>query len=53
MPKKVITWSLIALVVFFVAFNPGSAMSFVKSLGETAVDIFLGVADFFSSLVNW
>jgi hypothetical protein len=52
MLKKVLTWGGIAFLVFFVAFKPGSAAEVVKTLGSTAVDIFQGVGDFFSSLVS-
>jgi len=53
MLKKVITWGGISFIVFFVAFRPSAAGDVVALLGDTAVDIFRGVGDFFSSLVNW
>jgi len=52
MLKKILVWGGIAFVVFFVAFRPGAAADVVKTLGNTAVDIFQGVGDFFSSLVS-
>jgi hypothetical protein len=52
MVKKILTWVVIAFVVFFVAFRPGAAADVVKTLGNTTVDIFHGLGDFFSSLVS-
>ena len=52
MLKKILTWGAIAFLVFFVAFRPGAAADVVKTLGNTCVDIFNGVGDFFSSLVS-
>jgi len=52
MLKKILVWGGVAFVVFFVAFRPGAAADVVKTLGSTAVDIFQGVGDFFSSLVS-
>jgi hypothetical protein len=52
MGKKILTWAGIAFVIFFVAFRPGAAADVVKTLGNTAIDIFHGLGDFFSSLVS-
>lgn len=50
--KKVIIWGGIAFIVFFAAFRPDAAGEAVRFLGNTAVDIFQGVGDFFGSLVD-
>ena len=52
MLKKWVVWGGIAFIVFFVAFRPGAAADVVKTLGQTAVDIFTAVGQFFASLVN-
>jgi hypothetical protein len=51
MLKKVLTWGLVAFLVFFIAYRPASAANVVKSLGSGLVDIATGVGDFFSNLV--
>jgi hypothetical protein len=52
MLKKILTWSAIAFVVFFIAFRPGVAADAIGALGETASDIFEGVGKFFGGLVS-
>lgn len=52
MLKKVIVWGGIAFLVFFVAFRPGAAADAVGMLGQTAIDIFTAVGEFFASLVD-
>lgn len=52
MLKKWLVWGGIAFLVFFVAFRPGVAADVIRMLGQTAVDIFEGVGDFFRSLVD-
>lgn len=52
MLKKVLVWAAIAFLVFFVAFRPGVAADAVAAIGQTAIDIFTAVGDFFSSLVS-
>jgi hypothetical protein len=51
MVKKILTWAVVAFLVFFVAFRPDAAASVVKSLGGAMMDIAQGMGDFFSSLV--
>ncbi len=51
MVKKVLTWSLIAFLIFFVAYRPQNAAQVFKSLGGGVVDIAQGFGDFFSNLV--
>jgi hypothetical protein len=51
MVKKVLTWSLVAFLIFFIAYRPESAAAVFKSLGSSLVDIATGVGSFFSSLV--
>lgn len=50
--KKVVTWSLIAFVLFFVAFRPGMAADVVQTLGSVAADILTGVGKFFEGVAN-
>jgi hypothetical protein len=51
MVKKVLTWSLIAFLIFFVAYRPANAAAVFRSLGGGVVDIAQGFGDFFSNLV--
>ena len=51
MVKKVLTWCVVAFLVFFVAYRPENAAAVFKSLGSGVVDIAQGFGDFFSSLV--
>ncbi|GAA5193016.1 hypothetical protein GCM10023322_53870 [Rugosimonospora acidiphila] len=51
MVKKVLTWGLVAFLIFFVAYRPESAAAVFQSLGSTLVDIATGFGNFFSSLI--
>jgi hypothetical protein len=51
MVKKVLTWALVAFLIFFIAYRPESAAAVFKSLGNGLVDIATGIGSFFSSLV--
>ncbi len=51
MVKKVLTWGLVAFLIFFIAYRPQSAATVFKSLGGGVMDIASGIGDFFSSLV--
>ena len=51
MVKKILTWSLVAFLIFFIAYRPQSAAAVVKSLGSGIMDIASGFGDFFSNLV--
>jgi hypothetical protein len=51
MPKKILTWGLIAFILFFAAYRPASAANVVKSLASGLVDVGTGIGDFFSNLV--
>jgi hypothetical protein len=51
MLKKVLTWGLVAFLVFFIAYRPTSAAAVFRSLGNGLVDIATGIGNFFSSLV--
>ncbi len=51
MLKKVLTWSLVAFLIFFVAYRPENAAQVAHSLFGGIVDIAQGFGDFFSSLV--
>jgi hypothetical protein len=51
MVKKVLTWALVAFLIFFIAYRPESAAAVFKSLGGGLVDIATGIGNFFSSLI--
>jgi hypothetical protein len=51
MVKKVLTWGVVAFLIFFIAFRPNSAADVFKSLGGGIMDIAQGFGDFFTSLV--
>ena len=51
MPKKILTWGLIAFLVFFIAYRPASAATVFKQLGSSLVDVANGIGAFFSNLV--
>lgn len=51
-PKRIITWLIIAFLIFFVAFRPSAAGDVVRTLGAVASDILTGIGGFFDSLVN-
>ena len=51
MVKKVLTWSLIAFLIFFVAYRPTNAAMVFRQLGSGIVAIAQGFGDFFSNLV--
>lgn len=51
MLKKILTWGLVAFLVFFIVSRPASAANVVKSLANGLGDIGTGVGDFFSNLV--
>jgi hypothetical protein len=49
--KKVLTWCLIAFLIFFIAYRPANAAQVFRSLGDGVVGIAQGFGDFFSNLV--
>jgi large-conductance mechanosensitive channel len=49
--KKVITWLIVAFVVFYVIQAPERSAEIVKSAGETLGDAAASLADFFESLI--
>jgi hypothetical protein len=51
MVKKVLTWGLIAFLVFFIAYRPTSAAAVFRQLGSSLYDVATGIGSFFSSLV--
>src|SRR5262252_5228204 len=51
MPKKILTWGLIAFLVLFIAYRPASAATVFKQLGNSLVDVANGIGAFFSNLV--
>jgi hypothetical protein len=52
MVKKVLTWALVAFLIFFVVSRPTAAAQVVKSIGSGIVGIGVGVSDFFTKLVS-
>jgi len=51
MPKKLLTWGLIAFLVFWMAYRPASAANVFKQLGSGLYDVASGIGNFFSNLV--
>ena len=51
MPKKILTWGLIAFLVFFIAYRPASAANVFKALGSGLYDVATGIGAFFTNLV--
>jgi large-conductance mechanosensitive channel len=49
--KKVLTWLLVAFVVFYVIQAPEKSAEIVKTAGETLGDAASSLADFVGSLV--
>ena len=49
--KKVITWLVVAFVVYYVIQAPEQSAEFVKSAGETLGDAASSLADFVGSLI--
>jgi hypothetical protein len=51
MLKKVLTWSFVAFLIFFIAYRPNEAANVFTSIGHGILDIASGFGDFFSNLV--
>jgi hypothetical protein len=51
MVKKILTWGLVAFLIFFIAFRPTSAAAVFRQLGASLYDVATGIGQFFSSLV--
>ena len=49
--KKVLTWLIIALVVFYVIQAPEKSADMVKSAGQTLGDAASSLGDFVTSLI--
>lgn len=49
--KKVVTWVIVAFVVFYVIQAPEKSAEIVKSAGETLGDAASSLGDFVASLV--
>lgn len=43
MLKKWLIWAGIAFVIFFVAFKPGAAADFIRSIGALAAEVLSGL----------
>ena len=52
MVKKVLTWGLLAFLVFFVVSKPANAGLVFKQLGNGLMDIGSGLSSFFTNLVS-
>jgi hypothetical protein len=52
MVKKVLTWSLVIFLIFFVVSRPAAAAAAVKSIGNGILNIGNGFGTFFSNLVS-
>jgi hypothetical protein len=52
MVKKVLTWAIVAFLIFFVVTRPQGAAQMLKSLGGGLKDIAVSFGDFFASLVT-
>jgi len=50
MVKKIVTWGVVAFLIFFIAFQPDSAADVAKTLGNALLDIAQGFGNFFTSL---
>jgi hypothetical protein len=51
MVKKILTWGLVAFLIFFVAYRPTNAAAVFRQLGTSLYDVATGIGQFFSSLV--
>ncbi|HEV7899609.1 MAG TPA: hypothetical protein VGP31_17385 [Planosporangium sp.] len=52
MAKKVVTWAVIAFLVFFVAFHPDTAAQVTRSLGGLVINLGKGFGDFFTRVAT-
>jgi hypothetical protein len=52
MAKKVVTWAVIAFLVFFIAFHPDTAAHVAQSLGTLIVNLGKGFGDFFTKVAT-
>jgi hypothetical protein len=52
MVKKVLTWGLVAFLIFFVVSKPANAAMVAKQLGNGIADIGDGFGTFFTNLVS-
>jgi hypothetical protein len=52
MVKKVVTWGLVAFLIFLVVSKPANAAIVFKQLGNGVLDIGEGLSQFFTNLVS-
>ena len=52
MVKKVLTWALVAFLVFFVVSRPAAAAQVVKSIGNGLMSMGTAFGNFFQTLVS-
>jgi hypothetical protein len=52
MVKKILTWGLVAFLIFFVVTKPANAALVAKQLGNGVVDVGDGLGTFFTNLVS-
>ena len=51
MVKKILTWGLVAFLIFFIAYRPTNAAAVFRQLGSSLYDVATGLGQFFSNLV--
>ncbi|MFI9528237.1 MULTISPECIES: hypothetical protein [Micromonospora] len=50
--KKVLAWSFLAFLIYFMAFRPESAARMFKAIGAALVAMAQGLGDFLTSLMT-
>jgi hypothetical protein len=50
--KKIITWAIVAFLIFFIVTKPASAALVAKQLASGVVDVGNGLGSFFTNLVS-
>jgi hypothetical protein len=50
--KKIINWSIVAFLIFFIAYRPDNAAAVAHSLFANMADMAMGFGDFLANLVN-
>ncbi|WP_434741889.1 hypothetical protein [Micromonospora sp. SH-82] len=50
--KKVLAWSLLAFLIYFLAFRPDAAAEMFKAIGAALVAMAQGLGDFLTGLMT-
>jgi hypothetical protein len=50
--KRILSWSAVVFLVFFIAYRPQSAAQVAKSIGSAIMDLANGFGDFVTQLVS-